>query len=440
MEQKLTDPQYLIDAPTYNIVGSKHERMMEIKTDNASINNDSIYRLQLKNTNDWVNLSKSFLEVKFRLLKGANVALASDDKATLQNHMLSLFNRATLRVGNTMVEDINELDLANMFKSLLHYSDDYARSSGSNALFHKDTSTGTAEDLEFATTPDEGFTSRKVAYNAGYATRLDLTSESRYVNCSVKLSELFGFCGVNKVLKNCDVVVELFKNDADTCIHTASLTNVKVDMDRISMWVQVVEPSVETELGLNSQMANGLKSMFNYPSFSCYTSSTIASASSGRQTFRINTQAEKPLYCFLMCRNSAQTQTANSYVSNVKMSDAHIRVNGTQFPDQEYSTTIANNTYSDYSRVYADLVSYMNKDADYSNGISVSRNEWSNLHSIFAFDLTSLPENITNSPISLEARFTLVSGGDDCVLSACVVSEKEVMVSYRGSSAVVSQE
>ena len=141
-----------------------------------------------------------------------------------------------------------------------------------------------------------------------------------------------------------------------------------------------------------------------------------------------------------MCRKSGQAQTENSQLSIVKMSDAHIRVNGTQFPDQEYTTSIANSTYSDYSRVYADLVSYMNKDNDYSNGISISRNEWSNLHSVFAFDLTSLPENITNSPISLEARFTLVSGIADCVVSACVVSEKEVMVSYRGSSAVVSQE
>ena len=52
---------------------------------------------------------------------------------------------------------------------------------------------------------------------------------------------------------------------------------------------------------------------------------------------------------------------SNGQVSSVKMSDAHIRVNGQQFPDQEYTTTITTttadsittSTYSDYSRVYA---------------------------------------------------------------------------------------
>tara|TARA_R110000803_G_scaffold73838_3_gene137750 strand:- start:634 stop:1953 length:1320 start_codon:yes stop_codon:yes gene_type:complete len=439
METKsLIENQYLLDAPTYEMNSTSNERHSEVKTDNSVITNDQVFRLQLRDTTNWFNLSKSYLEIKFRITEANGTPYASGEVVALQNHALSLFSRATLRLGGNIVEDVNEVALTTMFKSLLNYSQDYAVSSGSNSLFYKDEALGGADVAEFIGSP---FTARNSTFNKGYFTRYNLMKNSQYVTACVPLMELFSCASVDRCLgKGVECVIELTKNSNASAIHTLSITDAVVEMSKISAWISYQTPQPEVELSLNSAVANGLISTFNFPHYSTYTSSTIPSASSGVQSFRINTQSQKPMWVFLMLRKSAQSQPDNSQVSVSKMTNLHVRVNGKQYPENELVATLDAGNYDDFARVYADLVSYLNKVNDYSNGISISATEWANTHSIFAVDLTALPENITQSPIDLEARFTLVSGGVDCVLSACVMSEKSVYVNYRGQSAVVSQD
>lgn len=439
METKtLVEDQYLLDATTYEMNSTMNERHSEVKTDNSVIINDNVFRINLRDTTNWFNLSKSYLEIKFRITEANGTPYSADEVIALQNHVLSLFSRATLRVGSNIVEDVNEVHLTTMFKSLLNYSQDYAVSSGSNSLFYKDEALGGADVNEFIGNP---FTSRNSTFNKGYYTRWNLMKNSQYVTACVPLHELFSFASVNKVLRGVDCVIELTKNSTASALHSVEgLATGKIEMNKISAWVSYQTPQPEVELGLNSAVANGLISTFQFPHFSTYTSSTIPSASSGVQSFRINTQSQKPMWVFLMLRKSAQSQTSNSQVSVAKMTNLHLRVNSKQYPENELVATLDAGNYDDYARVYADLVSYLNKVNDYSNGISVSATEWANIHSIWAVDLTALPENITQAPIDLEARFTLVSGGVDTVLTACVMSEKSVYVNYRGQSAVVSQD
>jgi hypothetical protein len=106
---------------------------VEVRSDNAVLGNT--IRHHYRNTNSYINLSKSYLEINFSVT-------ANDTTHTITNHVLSLFRRATLKIGNVTVEQVENQHLNILVNSIIKYSQDYALSSGSNAMFYRDTGSG----------------------------------------------------------------------------------------------------------------------------------------------------------------------------------------------------------------------------------------------------------------------------------------------------------
>ena len=162
-EFKLTTEPVVMDNAT-------EYELHEIQPDTLAISNPQAtnWRLQLKNLNAYVNPARAYLEVSCRMTDNANppVDLGANADATIQNHILSLFRRATLRVGGQIVETVNECHVSKgLVQPLLHYSQDYSHSSGTSEMFYPD-GPGLATDKDpYVAGPP---ISDSTTYNDGY--------------------------------------------------------------------------------------------------------------------------------------------------------------------------------------------------------------------------------------------------------------------------------
>ena len=402
----------------------------EIQPDTLAASNPQAtnWRLQLKNLNAYVNPARAYLEVSCRMTDNANVALGAVD-ATIQNHILCLFRRATLRVGGQIVETVNEAHIAkSIVQPLLHYSQDYAGSSGTNEMFYLDGPGYGVVKVPYNADED------RADFNAGFRRRLDRSTNKEF-HAWVPLSALFGFCSVDRILTNNQFIVELEKSAQQHHILTGTNTpnQEKVAVNKISIWIPNVLPKSVVDLSLKSALADSVVSNYMYPQLQCYT----VAGGLGTNNFRIVTSSEKVLYAFVMARSKARGvtngQPTNSAAQTVDyINTLELRLNGRQYPLQPY-VNLKGET-ADKSRAYSDTLRYMNRNYDFSSGIQLSFERWLT-STIYTFDFTSQPEANMGAPATLELKAT--TDNADVEWSVCVLSEKRAQIRYDGGSSVV---
>jgi len=438
-EYKLEELPVMMDAAT-------EYEYHEIQADNLNQPQGTNWRLQLKNLNVLVNPARAYLEVRVRLTDAANVGLVANQEASLQNHILSLFSRGTLRVGGQIVETVNELNVAKgLVQPLLHYSQDYATSSGSNELFYKDgpgfstdrvpythaAITGDAQLANALAINDNG------AYNKGYRQRFDRTNNAE-VTCWVPMSSIFGFCSVDRVLTNNTFIVEMTKcsETKDYILSTQGGGDQKVAINKVSIWMPNILPRSVVDLSLKSAFADGVVSNYVFPQLQSYTFKTEkAGGGASSDNIRIATSSDKVLYAFVILRNGARTVANSVAQTSDSIETLELRLNGRAYPSQNY-VSLGGNT-EDKARAYSDTLRYMSRGYDYSSGIPLSYDEWAKT-TIYAFDMTSQPESFAGAPATVELKATSNANGlASKEWSVCILSEKRVQVSYSGQSSVV---
>lgn len=413
-EYKLTTEPVVLDNAT-------EYEWNEIQSDTLNQPQGTNWRLQLKNISQYCNPAKAYLEVKIRLTDAADANLGPGINASLQNHILSLFSRATLRVGGQLVESVNECHIAKaLVQPLLHYSQDYASSSGTNEMFYKD-----GPGFGVVKVPYDGDENR-ADFNGGFRKRFDRT-DNKEVTAWVPLSSLFGFCTVDRVLVNNTFIVELVKSaQKDHVLSTAGTE--KVAINKVSVWMPQIQAKPTVDLAIKTAMSDGVASNYMFPHFQSYSILGV----NGNNNFRIVTSSEKVLYAFVLARAPARTATSSTAQTLDNVQTLELRLNGRAYPSQNYVNL--KGTTEDKARAYADLMRYMSRGYDYSSGIPLSYEEWEKT-TIYAFDMTSQPEPIgMSSPATVELKSVTDAQVE---WSVCVLSEKRVQVNYQGSSAVV---
>jgi len=413
-EYKLTTEPIVLDNST-------EYEWNEIQSDTLNQPQGSNWRLQLKNISQYCNPAKAYLEVKVRMTDAANTNLGADVNASIQNHILCLFSRATLRVGGQLVESVNECHVAKaLVQPLLHYSQDYASSSGTNELFYKD-------GPGFATTkvPFNG-DEHRADFNSGHRRRYDRTN-NKEVTAWVPLSSIFGFCTVDRVLVNNTFIVELVKSAQKDHVLSTGGTE-KVAINKVSIWMPQIQAKPTVDLAIKSAMADGLVSNYMFPHFQSYSILGV----NGNNNFRIVTSSEKVLYGFVIARSPTRSSLNSAAETSDNIQTLELRLNGRAYPSQNYVNL--KGTTEDKARAYADLMRYMSRGYDYSSGIPLSYEEWEKT-TIYAFDMTSQPDPVgMSSPATVELK---ASTDAQVEWSVCVLSEKRVQVNYQGSSSVV---
>jgi len=386
---------------------------VELKSDNNALGNT--IRHHYRQTNSFINLSDSYFEVQFRIT-------ANDAIKTLVNHVGSLFQRATLKLGGTTVEQVENLNHVLLLNSMVKYSNDYAQSSGSNMFYYHDTGTtaGSVVDLVVGT-------EKQPTYNAGFDARLDRTTGGSVVSCRMPMHEIFQFASVDKVIYGQEFECELVRAPLEESLFGAAGADGTLALDKVSIWVNKRVPDRETELAFMSRISSGLDYDFNFLYQTAYLTPVL---NQNANQLRITTQSEKLVSALVMLVPAAYTQIVSKSLAKNNLSNAEIILNNVRYPVRKYEDLT---TEAGKARTYHTLV-HMLTGGDLQSGIGLTFDEYKR-STIIPFDFNS-QQNLTGGPSVVELNVNVTDTTSRAIV--VLISEKTVKMSYAGAAAVVT--
>ena len=419
----LIPDEYLL-KPENDIIPDRENDYIEVRNDNTTPPLQDTIRIHYRNTNSYINLSKSYLEIAFQIT-------ANDTTHSLVNHVLSLFRRATLKLGNITVEQIENVNLNVLINSIIKYSQDYALSSGSNSFFYRDT--GSANSITDISAGNVG----NLNYNSGYQRRVGRSTGgggvAPVVSCRVPLGECFQIANVNKLIYGQEMEIELVQSqNADRLFGIATggdltLNESGVNITKCSLWLNKVLPSKQAESVFLKQIQGNVSYDFNYLYSNCYVSSVLDVT---QNTIRISTQSENIQYAYVMCIPTAYTTGISKTRSLNNIAGANLLVDNIRFPTTKYEQL---QTEVGKARTYHAL-SQMVNGFDASSGLSLSFDDYKRT-TILPFDLRNKEQNLSGSPTQIELEVDIVNAA--CRVLVILQSDRVVNMNYQGGVAVV---
>jgi len=395
---------------------------IELKSDNSVLGNT--IRHHFRQTNSFVNLSDSYMEINFTV-GGAGVAAK-----TLVNHVGSLFRRATLKLGAVTVEQVENLNHVLLLNSMIKYSNDYAQSSGSNLFYYHDTGAAGANQFPLLGAGTPAAATVNADYNDGFRQRLKRTAPggvAALVSCRVPLHEFFQFCSVDKVIYGQEFEVELVRAPETESIFGTTADAASVTVNKVSIWVNKRVPDRETELAFLSSISSGVNYDFNFLYQTGYLTGVL---NNGQNQLRITTQSEKLIAAYVMLCPDAWTQVVSKSVSPNNLLDAEIILNNVRYPIRKYERLA---DVDGKSRAYHALT-HMLTGGDLQSGLGLTFDEYDR-STIIPFNF-SAQQNLTGGPSVVELNVTTDAANTRAIV--VLVSEKTVQMSYSGSSSVVT--
>ena len=419
----LVPDEYLL-KPENDIIPDRENDYIEVRNDNTTPPLQDTIRIHYRNTNSYINLSKSYLEIAFQIN-------ANTDTHSLTNHVLSLFRRSTLKLGNITVEQVENQNLNILVNSIIKYSQDYALSSGSNSFFYRDTGDANSSRTAYVTVGAEDQVN--LDYNGGYHKRLVRTSAGGIVSCRVPLGECFQIANVNKLIYGQEMEIELVQSqNADRLFGIATggdltLNESGVNITKCSLWLNKVLPSKQAESVFLKQIQGNVSYDFNYLYSNCYVSSVLDVT---QNTIRISTQSENIQYAYVMCIPTAYTTGISKSRSVNNIAGANLLVDNIRFPTTKYQGL---DQELGKSRCYHAL-SQMVNGFDASSGLSLSFDDYKRT-TIIPFDLRNKEQNLSGSPTQIELEVDIVNAA--CRVLVILQSDRVVNMNYQGGVAVV---
>jgi len=128
--------------------------------------------------------------------------------------------------------------------------------------------------------------------------------------------------------------------------------------------------------------------------------------------FRISTGISKPRHVFVFIINDADidSQTSNPFLNNTfsvstdprTLQNCHLEVgNGQEYPEVHYTPS------TDLSCVYRDVLKYVHKNNEYTEGSLLNISNFQTLFPFFYFDLTKQKEDIKDGTTKLTFHYEL---------------------------------
>jgi len=425
----------MVDSDVPSMLNAQEYEYMEINTDNAVVNNDSQFRLELKDTNTFTNLSRGYVSCRFKLETNAGIDYANGDNIALNGSIGTLWSRCVLRINNMVVESTDNNHLVSSLKPIVLYSKDYSSSSSTNELFYLHSGNNLNSDINPFTITNPGSVNLAVSYNGDYNEGHDKsrnrTTGSAVVTALLPLENLVDFASVDKIITNCNIALELTRSpESYHLFRSAAPANGRVSVERLSLWLPRIVPQPELEMELKGAFSGGLVSNFRFNKWNGYLPTPLAGA--GTHSIRVATMSERVLGVFVMAKASAITQTTNSNKTEDVLTDLFVRVNGKQYPSRAHNSLKVNDEGK--SRAYLNLLDYQSRGSDTSSGIQLSREAWDQ-QSVYYVNTEAMVANDAKSPATIEVNCTTDGA---CQLHVVLVSEKMVSVNYTGNQPQVS--
>ena len=276
-------------------------------------------------------------------------------------------------------------------------------------------------------------------YNKGFATRKLTLGASAEVNCEIPLNRYSFFEELqDKLLPNMKIDLNIeFEDDKNLIWRRGAAdvagTSYRLIITRLQLFVPRMVFNSE---GQKLYLENYLKPYkWTYLKETVYTNNPTTH-SSGH--FRITIGVPKPRHVFVFFINNENinNQLQNSFLYNTfsistnprTLPRCHLEVgNGNEYPRIEYKPS------ADPSRVFRDVMKYVNANNDLQGGTLLNINNYKTLFPFIYFDLTKQKMDIKDGVTKLAFHYEL-SGttATNYVIYAIVLREQEAEIEKEG--------
>ena len=383
---------------------------------------------------DWYNAR---LSVNFKVDKLENhAAIALDDNIGTINGSNTLIKKIQVKAEGREVYDCDYANHCVNIKNLLEYNPSYAKSVGTNEYYFPDTSRK-AELNKYSiekvrngagNAEIDGVNGDKANYNKGFAARKLLLGRSAEVNCEIPLNRYSFFEELQDKLLP-DVKIELqieMENDKNLIWRVgaadAAGTTYRLIVTRLQLFVPRLIFNSE---GQKLYLENYLK-----PHKWTYLTETTYNQEMRTQrtgNFRLTNGILKPRHVFIFFINNANldNQLENPFLYNTFSVSTDPRTLTQCYLGNEYPR-IKYEPEQDPSRVFRDVMKYVNANNDLQGGTLLNIQNYKNLYPFIYFDLTKQRTDLRDGNTKLSFHYTL-SGttATDYTIYGIVLSEKE---------------
>ena len=371
-----------------------------------------------------------------------------NDNIGTVNGSNSLIKKIQVRAEGREVYDCDYANHWVNIKNLLEYNPSYAKSVGTNEYYFPDTSRH-AESKKYtrrqvthrrnaAGTADEAglmLDDVDVNYNKGFAARKVVLGTSAEVNCEIPLNRYSFFEELqDKLLPNVRIELQIeMENDKNLIWRVGAADAAGATYRLIVTRLQLFVPRIIfNSEGQKLYLENYLK-----PHKWTYLTETTYNQDMRTQrtgNFRLTNGILKPRHVFVFFINNANldNQLANPFLYNTfsvstdprTLDQCYLEVgNGNEYPHLKYEPQ------QDPSRVFRDVMKYVNANNDLQGGTLLNISNFKNLNPFVYFDLTKQRTDLRHGNTKLSFHYTL-SGTTttDYTIYGIVLSEKEAEI------------
>ena len=452
--KSFSTPRYL---ERYEDVVFELENQLRIDTPNTQHQNRDGLKIVADNSGettpfDWYNARLSVDFKVNKLIDSANIGV--NDNIGTVNGSNSLIKKIQVRAEGREVYDCDYANHCVNIKNLLEYNPSYAKTVGTNEYYFLDTSKSPdsskyirREVQHVRNDADNAYEARTLPdldnanYNKGFAARKVLLGSSDKVNCEIPLNRYSFFEELqDRLLPNVRIELQIeMENDKNLIWRTgaadAAGTSYRLVVTKIQLFVPRMIFNAE---GQKLYLENYLKPhKWTYLKETTY-SQNMRNQSSG--TFRLTNGIPKPRHVFIFFVNNAKMndQRYNPFHYNTfdltidpatpnnnrYLSHCHLEIgNGNEYPHIRYEPN------KDPSRVFRDVMKYVNANNDLQGGTLLNISNFKNLFPFIYFDLTKQKTDLRDGNTKLSFHYTLNNTArEDYTIFGIVLSEKDVEI------------
>ena len=377
-----------------------------------------------------------------------HAVIALNDNIGTVNGSSSLIKKIQVRAEGREVFDCDYVNHCVNIKNLLEYNPSYAKSVRTNEYYFLDTSRQAntskyirREVQHVRNDADNAYEARTLPdnvnpnYNKGFAARKLLLGASAEVNCEILLNSYSFFEELqDKLLPNVRIELQIeMENDKNVILRTgaadAAGTTYRLIVKRLQLYVPRMIFNSE---GQKLYLENYLK-----PHKWTYLTETTYNQDMRTQrtrNFRLTNGILKPRHVFIFYINNANldNQLQNPFLYNTfsvstnprTLNQCYLEVgNGNEYPHLKYEPTL------DPSRVFRDVMKYVNANNDLQGGTLLNISNFKNLYPFIYFDLTKQRTDLKDGNTKLSFHYTL-SGttATDYTIYGIVLSETDAEI------------
>ena len=400
---------------------------------------------------DWYNAR---LSVDFKVDKLVDhTAITLNDNIGTVNGSNSLIKKIQVRAEGREVYDCDYANHCVNIKNLLEYNPSYAKSVGTNEYYFPDTSTSPdshkylRKNVQHVDDGAGSWEQRTLLdtvnpnYNKGFAARKVLLGASAEVNCEIPLNRYSFFEELqDRLLPNVRIELQIeMENDKNLIWRTgaadAAGTTYRLIVTKLQLYVPRMIFNAE---GQKLYLENYLKPhKWTYLTETTY-NENMRNQRSG--TFRLTNGIPKPRHVFIFFVNNIRLddQRCNPFLYNTFdltidpatpnnnrfLTQCHLEIgNGNEYPHLKYEPKL------DPSRVFRDVMKYVNANNDLQGGTLLDISNFKNLFPFVYFDLTKQKTDLRDGNTKLSFHYSLNNTArEDYTIFGIVVSEKDAEI------------